>query len=97
MATLLWHRGPWHIFEEENMATDMRQVLDSMENALRLRIQADTERRSADAAEKEIEFKEKLMRAAASKAELDGKASGRKGAEDAVRRDQLMIMMMAGL
>mgnify|MGYP006968295055 FL=1 len=79
------------------MATDMRQVLDSMENALRLRIQADAERRSANAEQKEKEFKEKLMRAAQSKAELDGKISGIKGAEDAVRRDQLMIMMMAGL
>ena len=79
------------------MATDMRQVLDSMENALRLRIQADAERRSANAEQKEKEFQEKLMRAATGKAELDGKISGVKGAEDAVRRDQLMIMMMAGL
>ena len=79
------------------MATDMRQVLDSMENALRLRIQADAERRSANAEQKEKEFKEKLMRASTGKAELDGKISGVKGAEDAVRRDQLMIMMMAGL
>ena len=44
------------------MATDMRQVLDSMENALRLRIQADAERRSTNAEQKEKEFKEKLMR-----------------------------------
>ena len=36
------------------------------------------------------------MRAATSEVELDGKASKVKGAEDAVRRDQLMGLMMAG-
>ena len=33
---------------------------------------------------------------AASKIELDAKASDAKGTQDAVRRDQLMALMMAG-
>lgn len=74
----------------------MRQALDSMENALRLQIQAKAERRAEKAAQEEKEFKEKLMRAANSKIELDGKASNVKGSQDAVRRDQLMALMMAG-
>ena len=36
------------------------------------------------------------MRASNSKLELDGMSSGVKGAQDAVQRDQLMAMMMAG-
>lgn len=76
--------------------TDIKQVMDSMENSMRLRIQADAERRSEKAAQEEKEFKEKLMRAAASKMELDSISAKAKGSADAVRRDQLMALMMAG-
>lgn len=79
------------------MIMDMKQALDSMERAIVLQSQARAERRAEQAEEKEKEFKEKLMRAASSKAELDGMASEVKGKEDAVRRDQLMCMMLAGL
>ncbi len=78
------------------MVSDINKVLDSMENALRLQIQANAERRSEKAEQKEKEFKEKLNRAYTSKMELEGKASGLKGTQDAVRRDQLMALMMAG-
>ena len=43
------------------------------------------------------DFKENLTRAAVSKMELEGMASNIKGTEDAVRRDQLMALMMAGM
>ncbi len=78
------------------MMTNMAQMLDSMENAVRLQNQARTERRAEKAAEAKKEFQEKLARAAASDIELAGMASKVKGAEDAVRRDQLMGLMMAG-
>ena len=76
--------------------TNITQVLDSMENALRLQIQAGAERRAAKAAREQEEFKEKLSRAAASKMELESISSNLKGSEDAVRRDQMMAMIMAG-
>lgn len=79
------------------METDMKKVLDSMENSLRLQIQANAERRAQKAQQEEKEFKEKLMRIAASEMELNAKASDVKGTQDAVRRDQLMALMMAGL
>ncbi len=78
------------------MATDVKTVLDSMENALRLQIQANAERRSAKAEREEKEFMEKLAQTAASRTELEAKAAGVKGTQDAVRRDQLMMLMMAG-
>ncbi len=78
------------------MATDIKQVLDSMEHALKLQIQANAERRSAQAAREEKEFKEKLMQAQANKMEIESMASGVKGAQEAVRRDQFMAMMLAG-
>lgn len=78
------------------MSVDINNVLDSMENALRLQIQANAERRSAKAEQEEKEFKEKLTRAYTSKMELEGKLSGVKGTQDAVRRDQLITLMMAG-
>lgn len=53
----------------------MKQVLDSMENSIRLRSQAQAERRAEDAAREKKAFQEKLMLAAASKAQLDGMAS----------------------
>ena len=77
--------------------TDLTKMLDSMENALKMQIHADAERRAEKAKQEETLFKEKLMRAAASEVELDGLSARIKGSEDAVRRDQLMALMMAGL
>lgn len=74
----------------------MKQVLDSMENSIRLRSQAQAERRAEEAAHEKKAFQEKLMLAAAGKAELDGMASNVKGKQDAVLRDQLIGLMMAG-
>lgn len=74
----------------------MAQVLDSMENAVRLRSQARAEKRAEEAEAAKRDFQEKLMLAAATKTELDSMASKAKGAHDAVVRDQLMGMMMAG-
>lgn len=74
----------------------MRQLMDSMENSIKLQCQARAERRSAEAERERKSFQEKLMRAAVSKTELDGMVSKIKGREDAVQRDQLIGMMMAG-
>lgn len=74
----------------------MQQVLDSMEASVRLRSQARAERRAQEAEQAKRDFQEKLMLADASKLELDGMSSSVKGAQDAVQRDQLMAMMMAG-
>ena len=76
--------------------TDITQMLDSMEDAMKLQMQAKAEKRTEKAAREKKEFQEKLMRAAASEMELDGLASKAKGSDDAVRRDQLIGMMMAG-
>lgn len=76
--------------------TAMKQVLDSMENVIRLRSQARAERRAEEAQAQRQAFQEKLQRAAASKIELDGISSDVKGKQDAVQRDQLMALMMAG-
>lgn len=78
------------------MVVDMRQVMASMEESMKLQNQARAERRAEKAAQEKKEFQEKLMRAATSEVELDGKASKVKGAEDAVQRDQLIGLMMAG-
>lgn len=75
---------------------NMTMMLDSMENAVRLRSQAQAERRAEEAEQAKKEFHEKLMRAAASDMELEGMVSGVKGKQDAVQRDQLMGLMMAG-
>ncbi len=75
---------------------DMTQMLHTMENTLRLQNRARAERRTRKAEEEKREFQEKLMRAAASKMELDGLASKAKGSEDAVQRDQLIGMMGTG-
>lgn len=79
--------------------TDMAimQAFESIEDTVKLQMQAKAEHRAARAAEEEKEFKEKLACAAASRAELESMASGIKGTQDAVRRDQLMTLMMAGL
>ncbi len=74
----------------------MRQLMDSMENSIKLQCQARAERRSAEAERERKSFQEKLMRAAVSKTELDGMVSKVKGREAAVQRDQLIGMMMAG-
>lgn len=79
-----------------NEMTAMKQVLDSMELSVKLRNQARAERRAEDAENARRDFQKKLMRAANSKLELEAEISGVKGAEDAVQRDQLMTMMMAG-
>lgn len=73
--------------------TDMTQMLYTMESNLRLQNRARAERRARKAEEEKRDFQEKLMRAAASKVELDGMASRVKGSEDAVQRDQLIGMM----
>lgn len=75
---------------------DMSQMMYSMEHALRLQTQARAERRAEKAEEEKREFQEKLMRTAASRMELEGMASKVKGSQDAVQRDQLIGMMMAG-
>lgn len=78
------------------MITDMKQVLSSMENSIRLRNRAEAERRAARSEQEKKEFLEKLMRAASSDLELDEMASKVKGSDDAVQRDQLMGFLMAG-
>lgn len=79
-----------------NEMTAMKQVMDSMELSIKLRNQARAERRAEDAENARRDFQKKLLRAANSKLELEAEVSGVKGAEDAVQRDQLMAMMMAG-
>lgn len=74
----------------------MRQLLDSMENSIKLQCQARAERRADEAEREKKAFQEKLMRAAVTKTELDGMVSKAKGRQDAVQRDQLIGMMMAG-
>lgn len=74
----------------------MKQVLDSMEYSIKLRSRARAERRAEEAEREKHAFQEKLMLAAAGKVELDGMASNVKGKQDAVLRDQLMGLMMAG-
>ena len=74
----------------------MKQLLDSMETSVKLQHQARSQRRAEEAERDRKAFQEKLMRAAASEMELDGLSSKAKGSDDAVRRDQLVGMMMAG-
>lgn len=76
--------------------TDMTQIINSMENTMRLQNLARAERRAEKAQQEKKEFLEKLNRIAASDLELDSKASKVKGTEDAVLRDQLIGMMSAG-
>ncbi len=79
-----------------NGLTSMQQVLDSIELSVKLRNQARAERRAEEAEIAKRDFQRKLMLAANSKLNLDGMVSGIKGTEDAVQRDQLMAMIMAG-
>ena len=75
------------------IAMDMKQLLDSMENSIRLQGRARAEKRARRAEHEQEEFKEKLMRIAASQMELDGMAGKIKGTDAAVQRDQLIGMM----
>lgn len=76
-----------------NMATGMKQLFQSMESTLKLQMRAKSERRAEEAQRDKKEFEEKLMRAAAGTAELEGLKSKAKGREDAVYRDQLIGFM----
>lgn len=75
------------------MMTDMRQLMASMENTIKLQNRARAQRRAEEAERDKKEFQEKLMRASASKLELAELASKVKGSDDAVQRDQLVSMM----
>ncbi len=75
------------------MMMDMRQLIASMENTLKLQNRARAERRAEEAERDKKEFQEKLMRAAVSKMELEELASKAKGSDDAVQRDQLVNLM----
>lgn len=75
---------------------DMKQLMNSMENTMKLQSRARAERRAREAEQEQKEFKEKLMRAAAGQMELDGLAQKTKGTEAAVQRDQLIGLMMSG-
>ena len=72
---------------------DMKQLLDSMENSIKLQGRARAEKRARRAEQEQEEFKEKLMRIAASQVELDGMADKIKGTDAAVQRDQLIGLM----
>lgn len=73
---------------------DMRQALNAMEDSMRMQNYSRMQRRSEKAEEEEKEFREKLMRAAASKAEIDGIKSDINGSEAALQRDGLIAMLM---
>lgn len=76
--------------------SDMQKMLYSMEDSIKLRSRASAERRSREAEREQKEFREKLMRAAASEMELEGDISEFRGKQAAIQRDQLIGMMMAG-
>ena len=78
------------------MISGMQQVVDSMEYAVKMRSQARAERRAEEAEQEKKAFMEKLRQAEATKTELDSQASKAKGTQDAIVRDQLMGLMMAG-
>lgn len=73
--------------------TDMKQLIDSMENTIRLQGRARAEKRARQAQREQEEFKEKLMRISASQMELEGMARKVKGTDAAVQRDQLIGLM----
>lgn len=78
-----------------NQATwiDMRKMIDSMEQTVKMQNRANAERRAKKAEQEQEEFEEKLMRTATSKAELEALASRVKGSENAVLRDQLVNLV----
>lgn len=78
------------------LISEMQQVVDSMEYAVKTRSQARAERRAEEAEQEKKAFLEKLRLAEVTKTELDSQASKAKGAQDAVVRDQLMGFLMAG-
>ena len=78
------------------LASDMKQLINSMENTIKLQNRARAERRADKAARERQEFKEKLMRISTGELELEGMARKGKGAQAAVQRDQLIGLMMAG-
>lgn len=69
---------------------DMKQLLSSMADTMKLQGRARAERRAREAEQEQKEFKEKLQRIAASRIELEGLAQKAKGTEAAVQRDQLI-------
>lgn len=75
---------------------DMKQLMSSMENTMKLQGRAGAERRARKAEQEQKEFKEKLMRVAASQMELNSLAQKAKGSEAAVQREQLIGLMTAG-
>lgn len=75
---------------------DMKQLLNSMENTIKLQNRARAERRAREAEQEQAEFKEKLRRAANSQMELENLAHKVKGTEAAVQRDRLIGLMTAG-
>lgn len=78
---------------EQKTIIEMKRMLDSMEDAVRMQNRANARRRAEKAKREREEFEEKLMRAAASKAELEGLASKAKGSEQAEMRDQLVLLL----
>lgn len=72
---------------------DMRKMLDSMEEAVKMQNRVNAERRAKKAEREREEFEEKLRRAAASRAELERLASKVKGSDEAVQRDQLVSLI----
>ena len=75
------------------IATDMKQLLDSTENSIKLQERARAEKRARRAEQEQEDFMEKLMRIDASQMELDDMARKIKGTEAAVQRDQLIGLM----
>ena len=74
-------------------AINMKQLLDSMENSIKLQGRARAEKRARRAEQEQEEFREKLMRITASQVELEGMARKKKGTDAAVQRDQLIGLM----
>jgi|InofroStandDraft_1065614.scaffolds.fasta_scaffold27458_1 hypothetical protein len=73
--------------------TDMGKLADAMENAIKMQNRANAVRRSEKAEREQEEFEEKLMRAAASRTELEGLSSRIRGTQAAVMRDQLVNLI----
>ncbi len=74
--------------------TNMKSLADSMENAVRCRIIADSERRAKKAERVREEFNEALMKAETEHSEAAKLKEQINGLDAAKQRDQLMIMMM---
>lgn len=74
-------------------AMDMKQLINSMENNIKLQGRARAEKRARKAEHEQKEFQEKLMRAADSQVELESLAKKIKGTDAAVQRDQLIGLM----